>query len=46
MTIGSGYASQAVTADGLGLLGSCGPSLGRIEFDNWGLLSRCLFVEK
>ena len=46
MTTGSGCASQAVAAGGLGLLGSCGPSLARIEFDNWGLLSRCLFAEK
>ena len=46
VTIGSGCASQVVAAGGLGLLGSCGPSLARIEFDNWGLLLRCLFAEK
>ena len=32
--VGSGRASQVVATGGLGLLGSCGPSLGRIEFDN------------
>ena len=45
-TIGSGCAPQVVATGGLGLLGSCGPSLARIEFENWGLLSRCLFAEK
>ena len=44
--MGSGCVSQVVAAGGLGPLGSCGPSLSRIEFDNWGLLSRSLFVEK
>ena len=46
VTIGSGCASQAVAAGGLGFPGSRGPSLARIEFDNWDFLSRCLFVEK
>ena len=35
-----------VAAGGLDLPGSCGPSLARIEFDNWDFLSRCLFAEK
>ena len=34
VTIGSGCALQVVAAGGFGLLGSCGPSLARIEFDN------------
>ena len=46
VTIGSGRAAQVVAAGGLGLPGSYGPSLTRIEFDNWDFLSRCLFVEK
>ena len=46
VTIGSGCAAQVVATGGLGLPGSCGPSLARIEFDNWDLLSRCLFAEK
>ena len=44
--IGSGCAAHVVVIGGLGLPGSCGPSLGRIEFDNWDFLSRCLFAEK
>ena len=46
VTTGSGRAAQVVAVGGLGLLGSCGPSLVRIEFDNWDFLLRCLFVEK
>ena len=46
VTIGSGRAAQVVPAGGLGLPGSCGPSLAHIEFDNWDFLSRCLFAEK
>ena len=45
VTTGSGRAAQVVAAGGLGLPGSCGPSLARIEFDNWDFLSRCLFAE-
>ncbi|KAL6327572.1 hypothetical protein AAG906_021862 [Vitis piasezkii] len=32
--IGSGRGAQVVATGGLGLLGSCGPSLARIELDN------------
>ena len=46
VAIGSGRVALVVAASGLGLPGSCGPSLARIEFDNWDFLSRCLFVEK
>ena len=46
VTIGSGCAAQVVAIGGLGLQGSCGPSLARIELDNWDFLSRCLFAEK
>ena len=46
VTTGSGHAAQVVAAGGLGLPGSCGPSLVRIEFDNWDFLLRCLFDEK
>ena len=46
VTIGSRCAAQVVATGGLGLPGSYGPSLARIEFDNWDFLSRCLFVEK
>ena len=45
-TKGSGYVSQVVATSGLVFPGSCGPSLARIAFDNWGLLSRCLFDER
>ena len=31
---GSGRGAQVVAIGGLDLLGSCGPSLARIEFDN------------
>ena len=41
-----GRAAPVVAAGGLNLPGSCGPSLARIEFDNWDFLSRCLFAEK
>ena len=34
VTIGSGRGAQVVATDGLGLPGSWGPSLARIEFDN------------
>ncbi|RVX00808.1 hypothetical protein CK203_026372 [Vitis vinifera] len=33
-----GCAPQVVATGGLGLLGSCGPSLARIESDNWGYI--------
>ena len=46
VTKGSGCAPQVVATGGLGLPGSCGPSLVRIALDNWGLLSRCLFDER
>ena len=46
VTIRSGRVTQVVATGGLGLPGSCGPSLARIEFDNWDFLSRCLFAEK
>ena len=46
VTIGLGRAAQVVAAGGLALPGSCGPSLARIEFDNWDFLSHCLFAEK
>ena len=46
VTTGSRRAVQVVAAGGLGLPGSCGLSLARIEFNNWDFLSRCLFVEK
>ena len=46
VTIGSGCASQVVAIGGLGLPGSCEPSLARIAPYNWGLLSRCLFDER
>ena len=34
VTIGSGRGAQVVATGGLGLPGSWGPSLARIEFDN------------
>ncbi|KAL6334016.1 hypothetical protein AAG906_000069 [Vitis piasezkii] len=43
VTIGSGCAAQVVATGGLGLPGSCGPSLARIEFDNWDFLSRLCY---
>ena len=46
VTTGSGRAAQVVAVGGLGLPGSCGLSLARIEFDNCDFLSRCLFAEK
>ena len=46
VTIESRRAAQVVAAGGLALPGSCGPSLARIEFDNWDFLSHCLFAEK
>ena len=46
VTIGLGCAPQVVAAGGLGLPGSCGPSLARISPENWGPLSRCLFDER
>ena len=46
VTIGLRRAVQVVAAGGLGLSGSCGPSLACIEFDNWDFLLRCLFAEK
>ena len=46
VTRGSGCASQVAATGGLGLPGSCGPSLAHIVPDNWDLLSRCLFDEK
>ena len=46
VTMGSGCASHVVATGGFGLPSSCGPSLARIEFDNWGFLWRCLFAEK
>ena len=45
-TGGLGYVSQVMVIGDFSLLGSCGPSLARIAFDNWGLLSRCLFNER
>ena len=44
--MGSGRGAHVVAIGGLDLLGSCGPSLERIEFDNCDFLSRCLFAEK
>ena len=44
--MGSGRGAQVMAIGGLDLLGSCGPSLARIEFDNRDFLSRCLFAEK
>ena len=46
VTIGLGRGAQVVATGGLDLPGSCGPSLARIEFDNWDFLLRCLFAEK
>ena len=46
VAMGSGRGAQVVAIGGLDLLGSCGPSLARIEFDNCDFLSRCLFAEK
>ena len=46
VAMGSGRGAQVVAIGGLDLPGSCGPSLARIEFDNWDFLSRCLFAEK
>ena len=46
VTIGLGCVPQVVSTGGLGLPGSCGPSLARIALDNWGLLSHCLFHER
>ena len=46
VTTGSGRGAQVVATGGLGLPGSCGLSLARIEFNNWDFLSRCLFAEK
>ncbi|RVW42766.1 hypothetical protein CK203_079968 [Vitis vinifera] len=45
VAMGSGRGAQVVAIGGLDLPGSCGPSLARIEFDNWDFLSRCLFAE-
>ena len=45
-TGGLGYASQVAATGGLVLPGSYSPSLVRIAFDNWGLLSCCLFDER
>ena len=41
-----GYVSRVATVGGLSLPGVYGPSLARIAFDSWGLLSRCLFDER
>ena len=46
VAMGSGRGAQVVAIGGLDLPGSCGPSLARIEFDNWDFLSHCLFAEK
>ncbi|RVW76745.1 hypothetical protein CK203_047550 [Vitis vinifera] len=46
VAMGSGRGAHVVVIGGLDLPGSCGPSLARIEFDNWDFLSRCLFAEK
>ena len=35
VAMGSGRGAQVVAIGGLDLPGSCGPSLARIEFDNW-----------
>ena len=43
---GLGCAPQVVATGSLVFPGPCGPSLVRIAFDNWGLLSRCLFDER
>ena len=45
-TRGSGYVSQVTTTSSLVFPGSCWPSFERITFDNWGLLSHCLFDER
>ena len=44
--MGSRRGAQVVAIGGLDLLGSCGPSLARIEFDNWDFLSCCFFAKK
>ena len=46
VTRGSGCVSQVMGASGLVFPSPCGPSLAGIAFDNWGLLSHCLFDEK
>ena len=44
-TAALGYISRVAAIGGLSLPCACGPNHARIASNNWGLLSRCLFVE-